>query len=92
VRQSEQQEGLITLDGEDIDIDYDPDDSFHQIVSHKPSTHQVNTGSSPGEEGGIAMEGENAGESTQGQTTNTFTAIVQVERALHLPHMHDKQK
>ncbi|WAQ99921.1 C2CD3-like protein [Mya arenaria] len=82
--QSEHQEGLITLEGEDIDADYDPDDSFHQIVSHKPT---AKTESSPEVEEGMVGES-----SQEGDTTPTFIAVVQVERALHLPHMHDKQK
>ena len=79
--QSDCQEGLITLDGEDIDADYDPDDSFHQIVSHKP----VSRASSPVKEVTTVVESE------QEETTPTFTAVIQVERALHLPHMKDKQ-
>lgn len=79
--QSDYQEGLITLEGEDIDVDYDPDDSFHQIVSHKPHSKA----SSPVKE----MKSE---ESIPEEITPTFTVIIQVERAFHLPHMHDKQK
>lgn len=73
---------MITLDGEDIDVDYDPDDSFHQIVSRKP----VSRSSSPVKEVKAEVESE------EGEKTQTFTVIIQVERAFHLPHMHDKQK
>ncbi|KAH3835312.1 hypothetical protein DPMN_108663, partial [Dreissena polymorpha] len=86
-QQSEGQEGLITLDGEDIDVDYDPDDSFHQIVSRKPSRP-----SSPAKEVKKGAEVTTMEESEEKETTPTFTAVVQVERALHLPHMHDKLK
>lgn len=78
------QEGLITLDGEDIDADYDPDDSFHQIVSHKPASR----GSSPVKE----VKSKSEVESSQEEATQTFSAVIQVERAFHLPQMHDKQK
>lgn len=74
---------MITLDGEEIDVDYDPDDSFHQIVSHKPSSQKP---SSPEEEVNKQVE------STESVTEPTFAVMIQVERALHLPQMHDKQK
>ncbi|XP_053399357.1 C2 domain-containing protein 3-like [Mercenaria mercenaria] len=85
--QSERQEGLITLDGEEIDADYDPDDSFHQIISHKPGQKSPKKSSSPIKEVTMAVESSESGE-----TTDTFSVMIQVERALHLPLMHDKQK
>lgn len=85
--QSECQEGLITLNGDVLDADYDPDDSFHQIVSHKPGHKSPQKSSSPVKEVSSAMESTDSGENTP-----TFSVIIQVERALHLPLMHDKQK
>ena len=82
--QSERQEGLITIEGEDIDIDYDPDDSFHQIVSHKPATVS-DTQDIP--DSAIQQDGNDNEEKE-----STFTVMIQVERALHLPQIRDKQK
>ena len=66
---------MITLDDEDMD--YDPDDSFHQIRSEKPTKQpapEVATG-----------EGEEVPD-----TADTFPVVIAVERALHLPHISNK--
>ena len=84
--QGETQEGLITLDGETIDVDYDPDDSFHQIVSHKAAKAR-----SPG---GVDEEGEELQQEAEPdqEAPPSFAVVIQVERALHLPLIKDKQK
>ena len=66
---------MITLDGEDMD--YDPDDSFHQIRSEKP-VKQPSPELGPGEQ-------EQALD-----TSDTFPVLIAVERALHLPLISNK--
>lgn len=81
--QSECQDGLVTLDGEDIDVDFDPDDSFHRIQSCNPSQKQA----SPQKQEVVPEEEDFDTEDKMSK----FTAVIQVERALHLPHMYNKQ-
>ena len=68
---------MITLEGEDID--YDPDDSFHQIRSEKPPKQ-------PTQE-----EAQEQGEAIP-DPGNTFPVVIAVERALHLPLISNKAR
>ena len=73
--QGEGLEGMITLDGEDLD--YDPDDSFHQIRSEKP----VKQPSPELEQGDVEQDVD---------TANSFPVLIAVERAMHLPLINNK--
>lgn len=66
---------MITLDGEDMD--YDPDDSFHQIRSEKPVKQ-----SSPDQ---VPVDVEPVLD-----ITDTFPVLIAVERAMHLPLISNK--
>ena len=65
---------MITLDGEDLD--YDPDDSFHQIRSEKPVKQP-------------SQEREQDVEQAV-DTANSFPVLIAVERAMHLPLINNK--
>ena len=75
--QGEGLEGMITLEGEDID--YDPDDSFHQIRSEKPVKQPT------------PDEAQDQGEEIV-DTGDTFPVVIAVERALHLPLISNKAR
>ena len=68
---------MITLDGEDID--YDPDDSFHQIRSDKPAPQPTQVDAQEQGEG-VLDPGE------------TFPVVIAVDRALHLPLISNKAR